>query len=73
MQKFSIGRDILHGSAIMGKSDITLAIHNAVQGHTAKFEKVDLLLIHSGNRVISIRQANERNIFIRPKLFEGCH
>ena len=70
MQKFSIGGNILHGSAVMGKTDVAFGIHYTIQRHAPQLEQVDFLFVHSGNFMIGIRQTNERNFFIRPILLE---
>lgn len=73
MQKFFIGRDIRHRSAIMSKADKAFRIDHAVQRHASQLEEVDFLPIESGNRMIRVRQANERDVFILPVLLENMY
>ena len=70
MQKFNVGWNILHRSAVMRKADIALKIHNTIQRHASQLKKIHFLLVHSGNFMIGIWQADKGNIFIAPILLE---
>ena len=54
----------------MRESDIALGVDHAVQRHTPQLEKIDLLPVRSGYRVIRVRQADKRNSFILPILLK---
>lgn len=54
----------------MGISDITFAIHNAIQRHTSPLEEIHFLLVHSCNRMFGIGQADKGNLFILPVLLK---
>jgi len=56
----------------MRKTDISTLVDHTIQGHAPQFEQVDFLAIHPCHSMICIGQPNERNIFIRPVLFECC-
>lgn len=54
----------------MGKTDVSILIDHAIQGHASQFEEVDLLAVQPRHAVIRVGQADERNTFVRPILFE---
>ena len=70
MQEFFIPGDIRHRPAIMSKTDVTLGIDDTVQWHPSQLEQVDFLPVESGNGMVRVGQANERNVLIPPVLPE---
>jgi hypothetical protein len=71
VEKGFMYREDQNGYAVMNITDIAVHIHDAIHGHAAELEKVDLLLVHPRNSVFGVRQADERNIFLCPILLEG--
>jgi hypothetical protein len=71
MQKFDVGGDIRHRSAVMRKPDIPFCIDDTVQGHPPQLEEVHFLAIGSGHAMIGVRKADERKVFIFPILLEN--
>jgi len=51
----------------MSITDMTFGVHDAVQWHSSKFKKIDLLFIEARDFMFGIGQANKRNVFILPK------
>ena len=54
----------------MHVADVAVRIHNAIQRHTPKLEKIDFLLVRLCNKMIWIGQSDKRNIFFCPIFFE---
>ena len=54
----------------MYKADITFGIDHAIQGHSSQLKEIHFLLIHSGNRMPGIGQADKWYSFISPILLE---
>lgn len=55
----------------MYKADITFGIDHTIQRHPSQLEEIYFLLIHSGNRMLWVRQADKWNSFILPILLKG--
>lgn len=54
----------------MGKTDVSILINHAAQGHASHFEEVDLLTVHPRHAVIGVGQTDEGDAFILPILLE---
>ena len=58
----------------MRKADIPFLIEDTVQRHASQLEEFDLLLILSGDQMISVCQAEKRDVFLLPILLkDGRH
>ena len=55
----------------MGKADISIGVHDAIERHTAKLEQVHFLPVQQGNLMFGVGQADEGNRFIPPILLKG--
>ena len=55
----------------MYKADITFGIDHTIQGHSSQLKEIHFLLIHSGNRMPGIGQADKWDLFILPILLKG--
>ena len=54
----------------MYKVDITFGIDHTIQGHSSQLKEIHFLLIHSGNRMPGIGQADKWYSFISPILLK---
>ena len=54
----------------MCKTDISFFINDTIEGHATQLEKIYLLAIHPCNTMIGVGQSYERDLLIRPVLFE---
>jgi hypothetical protein len=54
----------------MYKAHIAFGIDHAIQWHSSELKKIHFLLIHSGNRMPGIGQADKWDLFILPILLE---